>query len=164
MKSFIQSVLPGVAFETQKILQGRVESIPFNLVLPNDKPVSCHVLARALIKKSLPIKLNVTDGWFHRWPHSWLTPKKEEDESVRFFFDVYPVATACGSNGTVLLKDSSLYLFEYESFEDQQEREKRSMFETGSEIFDPNQVERPVKQSLEFLAHVDFVAKHITAD
>ena len=91
-------------------------------------------------------------------------PEKKKNCSARFFFDIYPVATACGSNGIFLLKDGCLYYYEYESVEDRIHREKQSLVDTGNESFDPQEVKSPVKQTLKFLSHVDFVSKRITAN
>lgn len=56
--------------------------------------LNCHMLARATAKV-FP-QLILEEGWFNRWPHSWLiTPHKQ-------FIDVYPIGIlSCDKGGPI---------------------------------------------------------------
>jgi len=150
---------------TLKHLQERVSRIPEDVSLPSGEVLSCHTLARALLRFPYPVELRVIDGWFSVFNHSWLIHKFPVNVSeTRFFFsvfDVYPVGTFTSKETQVIFVAGEVAKWIYQDVDARKQEFRRKKEEDPESIFDPQFVESPVEEDDKLLRDVDYVARII---
>jgi hypothetical protein len=154
MEPFVRSQMSEAQIQTYVLLNSFVRRIPSRLVLPSGNKLNCHILARVMLLKKLPLKLHLADGWYlGRWPHAWLW---DSDWNV---FDVLPVRTLVGYYGGVSFVDSAIVLQGpvYESFR-YRRRLWRGWVKRGQEPpQDPHKLKNPFVPYLDFQQDIDYL-------
>ena len=142
--------------QTLEALQSRVAKIPEDIVLPYGQPLSCHIVARAVLRFSYPVELSVVDGWYAVFEHSWLSIPGTSD-----VFDVYPVGTLTSRQGGAIFVVGEVARWLYKNVSDRKEEFRQEKEKNPDSIFDPNNVVSPVENPAELDRCVDFVARLI---
>lgn len=156
MKPFVMNDLYDDQIQTLEELQRKISQIPDDIVLPSNRDLSCHILARALARFSYPVKLEVVDGWYaDMFPHSWLR------QGHMGVYDPYPVGVLLANQSRVVFTRIEVAQHTYIDIPTKRNRNLSIYQETRDEMFKPEFVMSPVFDLKDIDRDVDFVCRFI---